>query len=122
MIHFEKTTNTNKVVEFAICENDEFLAYPDKQYIKMFNLKSGRLMKRLSGHFDPPMCCVFRGGSDVELYSAGADHAVVLWTSKQEEEEFLHASKESREAEERLGGTGLSDSDLWSTSSEDDAW
>eukprot|EP00466_Bigelowiella_natans_P007666 jgi/Bigna1/86923/estExt_fgenesh1_pg.C_150071 len=119
------------MLQFAISPHDDCIAYPDKRSIKIYDMKTGVMKQKLSGHFDPPLCCVFKPRkSTMQLFTAGADHSILKWTSQKEDAEILAELDQRRQNKmmmrQKGGGTGgyydyyADDGDDW-TESEDEA-
>eukprot|EP00467_Chlorarachnion_reptans_P012433 CAMPEP_0114490596 /NCGR_PEP_ID=MMETSP0109-20121206/2530_1 /TAXON_ID=29199 /ORGANISM="Chlorarachnion reptans, Strain CCCM449" /LENGTH=431 /DNA_ID=CAMNT_0001667231 /DNA_START=267 /DNA_END=1562 /DNA_ORIENTATION=- len=94
-VHFEHTGNGSRILRFDVSEYDHCIAYPDRQKVKLYGSKTGRVIQVLNGHFETPLCCAFRIGTQ-ELYTAGTDHQILAWCPEAVEKEMKEAWNEVR--------------------------
>jgi WD40 repeat protein len=58
-----------------------------------YDLFSGRVMKKLIGHYSGVNCCVFHP-RDPELYTGANDHQIFVWSSQKVQENYKQSQDE----------------------------
>eukprot|EP00471_Norrisiella_sphaerica_P009131 CAMPEP_0184493172 /NCGR_PEP_ID=MMETSP0113_2-20130426/25312_1 /TAXON_ID=91329 /ORGANISM="Norrisiella sphaerica, Strain BC52" /LENGTH=141 /DNA_ID=CAMNT_0026878349 /DNA_START=1 /DNA_END=426 /DNA_ORIENTATION=+ len=112
MVCYENSTNTSKTIKFAVSPRDAYIAYPDRQTVKIFDLESGKLTQNLNGHFDSPTCCVFRDNGTPELFSGGTDRSILKWCPGKEDQRVRAVWEQEMNRQENLMRRGCSRLDL----------
>ncbi|GIY04002.1 DNA excision repair protein ERCC-8, partial [Caerostris extrusa] len=103
LVNFGRVDNFNAQLKMDISyvSSLPFLFVPNSSSISVYDLFSGIEVKSLSAHFHSVTSCVFRS-STCQLYSAGHDQNILLWTPDCEKEFLRDGNKKSSKKRPRL--------------------
>lgn len=103
LVNFPNTHNRAiRARQLAVTEDSRFLFHPSGSSIQVFHMADGQQLKVLRGaHFETINCCVWNS-SQQELYSAGNDLSIHVWSplQRQQPKEALGLSERPAEADE----------------------
>uniref|UniRef100_A0A1B6EDT2 Uncharacterized protein n=1 Tax=Clastoptera arizonana TaxID=38151 RepID=A0A1B6EDT2_9HEMI len=69
--------------------NPDLVFVPSEGNILVYEILSGRLVKKLSGHYDLVTACYYHS-RNIELYSAGQDRNLIVWVHSDDEGDPKH--------------------------------
>jgi len=96
LVNFSEIKNTAKkrALQFAVSKDGNFVYHPNGHTIGVYEVQTGRLVNVLQGHVGNVNCIVFHP-KDEELYSAGTDNVILMWSGWEKE------AKEAMEDEDK---------------------
>ncbi|KAK4779370.1 hypothetical protein SAY86_006898 [Trapa natans] len=90
LVNFETVRlQTNKAIQLAISPDSSHVFVPCMASVKAFDFWSGKTFMTFRGHYENVNCCWF-SSRDQELYTAGNDRQILVWSpfvSQEMEEE-----------------------------------
>ena len=81
LVNFERQRAITRKTTLALSADDSVLFTPSARTIQAHRVRTGELESTLRGHFAPINCCALHPRYP-ELYSGGADNALLVWTPK----------------------------------------
>jgi DNA excision repair protein ERCC-8 len=80
MRHYQKRCSTSKYVRrLAFSDDGRFMFHPSENVVHVFDIMSGRLVRTLGGGHYGAVQCVAWNEKYEQLYSGGADKAMLVW-------------------------------------------
>jgi len=88
LVNFSDTKNTanQRALQFAVSKDGNFVYHPNGHTIGVYEVQTGRLLNVLQGHIGNVNCIVFHP-KDEELYSAGTENVILMWSGWEKEVE-----------------------------------
>jgi WD40 repeat protein len=94
LVNYSSLNQISKTtLEFCVSNNDELVYRPFQNKISVHRIWDGERVSVLSGHYGSVHSCVFNPIKE-ELYSAGDDTTIIIWSPLFDTEEFLNLEKE----------------------------
>ena len=87
-----------KDVRFSVSVDNRSIFLPVRQHLHQYDVASGRLLRKFVGHFDRVLCSAMNEATQ-DLYSAGVDRNILVWTPKADEAKY-EEDEEERDREE----------------------
>jgi hypothetical protein len=88
-------TRTNR---FSVSCNDASVFFPNNLHLHEYDVFTGRLLRKFKGHFERILCCTTNPVTQ-DVYSAGIDRHILVWTPKADEQTY---AKEELEEQDEL--------------------
>lgn len=83
-VNYSGLGSVYRSTRFAMSTHGDFIYFPSGPHVLQFDTCSGRLHARLQGHFDRVVCCSVNPSTQ-DVYSAGVDRHILVWTPSEEE-------------------------------------
>lgn len=84
-----------RINRFAVSCNGASLYFPNGLSVSEYDLASGRVKQQLRGHFERVVCCATNAATQ-DVYSAGVDRQILVWTAADDERAADDDTEEER--------------------------
>ncbi|CAK9230473.1 unnamed protein product [Sphagnum jensenii] len=109
LVNYEATRiRTHQGTQLAVSSDSSLLFVASAHSIQAYDVWTGHLHSKLSGHYDTVNCCAFHV-NDQELYSGSSDRQILVWAPP------AHTPLEDLDEKTKEGGAlFVKDEDAWS--------